>query len=70
MALSGIQAFAPEAARMLHEVPAALAAMCLTIYMVCERRRHGRSAVSWSADPRVANASSASASASPPHSRW
>ena len=33
--LSGIQAFAPEAARHLHDVPVALAAMCLTIYMVC-----------------------------------
>ena len=35
MALSGIQAFAPEAARLLHDVPVNLAAMCLTIYMVC-----------------------------------
>lgn len=35
MALSGIQAFAPEAARQLHAVPASLAAMCLTVYMVC-----------------------------------
>jgi MFS transporter, FSR family, fosmidomycin resistance protein len=35
MALSGIQAFAPEAARLLHAVPASLAAMCLTVYMVC-----------------------------------
>jgi MFS transporter, FSR family, fosmidomycin resistance protein len=34
MALSGIQAFAPEAARILHGVPTAVAAMCLTIYMV------------------------------------
>ena len=33
--LSGIQAFAPEAARQLHGVPVALAAMCLTVYMVC-----------------------------------
>jgi FSR family fosmidomycin resistance protein-like MFS transporter len=33
--LSTIQAFAPEAARQLHGVPVALAAMCLTIYMVC-----------------------------------
>jgi len=33
--LSGVQAFAPEAARHLHGVPVALAAMCLTIYMVC-----------------------------------
>ena len=33
--LSGVQAFAPEAARHLHEVPVALTAMCLTIYMVC-----------------------------------
>ena len=32
--ISGIQAFAPEAARQLHEVPAAWAAMCLTLYMV------------------------------------
>jgi MFS transporter, FSR family, fosmidomycin resistance protein len=35
VALSGIQAFAPEAARLLHEVPAHLAAVCLTVYMVC-----------------------------------
>jgi FSR family fosmidomycin resistance protein-like MFS transporter len=35
MALSGIQAFAPEAARLLHGVPAPWAAMCLTVYMVC-----------------------------------
>ena len=33
MALSGVQAFAPEAARLLHGVPAAVSAMCLTIYM-------------------------------------
>ena len=32
--LSVIQAFAPEAARQLHGVPVALAAMCLTVYMV------------------------------------
>jgi predicted MFS family arabinose efflux permease len=35
MSLSGVQAFAPEAARQLHGVPAAWAGMCLTIYMVC-----------------------------------
>jgi len=35
MALSGVQTFAPGAARMLHDVPVHLAAMCLTIYMVC-----------------------------------
>jgi MFS family permease len=35
MALSGVQAFAPEAARLLHGVPAHAAAMCLTVYMVC-----------------------------------
>jgi MFS family permease len=34
-ALSGVQLFAPEAARLLHVVPINLAAMCLTIYMVC-----------------------------------
>jgi MFS family permease len=34
VALSGIQAFAPEAARLLHDVPKATVAMCLTIYMV------------------------------------
>ncbi|HVE55031.1 MAG TPA: MFS transporter [Ramlibacter sp.] len=33
--LSVIQAFAPEAARHLHQVPVALAAACLTVYMVC-----------------------------------
>lgn len=33
--LSVIQAFAPEAARHLHQVPVALTAACLTIYMVC-----------------------------------
>ena len=35
MALSGVQAFAPEAARLLHNVPVHAAALCLTIYMVC-----------------------------------
>ena len=34
MALSGVQAFAPEAARLLHNVPLSAAAACLTIYMV------------------------------------
>ena len=34
MALSGVQAFAPEAARLLHDVPKGIVAMCLTIYMV------------------------------------
>jgi len=33
--LSTIQAFAPEAARRLHDVPVSWAAMCLTVYMVC-----------------------------------
>ena len=33
--LSVIQTFAPEAARQLHDVPPALVAMCLTIYMLC-----------------------------------
>ena len=35
MVLSVVQAFAPEAARHLHDVPLSLAAMCLTIYMLC-----------------------------------
>jgi FSR family fosmidomycin resistance protein-like MFS transporter len=35
MALSGVQSFAPEAARQLHGVDKGIAAMCLTIYMVC-----------------------------------
>jgi MFS family permease len=34
LVLSVIQAFAPEAARQLHDVPVALAAMCLTFYML------------------------------------
>ncbi len=34
-ALSVVQSFAPEAARQLHAVPAQLAAVCLTVYMVC-----------------------------------
>ena len=34
-ALSGVQLFAPEAARLLHGVPINLAAMCLTVYMLC-----------------------------------
>jgi MFS family permease len=33
--LSVVQAFAPEAAGKLHGVPVALAAMCLTVYMLC-----------------------------------
>ncbi|MGE4242516.1 MFS transporter [Ramlibacter sp.] len=35
MILSVVQAFAPAAARELHQVPVALAAMCLTAYMIC-----------------------------------
>lgn len=34
MVLSVVQAFAPEAARQLHRVPVAVAALCLTAYMV------------------------------------
>jgi MFS family permease len=34
IALSGVQAFAPEAARLLHDVPKSTAAACLTVYMV------------------------------------
>ncbi len=34
MVISVVQAFAPEAARQLHGVPLALAAACLTVYMV------------------------------------
>lgn len=34
-ALSIVQSFAPEAARQLHAVPVHVAAMCLTVYMVC-----------------------------------
>ncbi|MBG9387256.1 MFS transporter [Caenimonas aquaedulcis] len=33
--LSVVQAFAPEAAKQLHGVPTALAAACLTVYMIC-----------------------------------
>jgi MFS family permease len=33
--LSVVQSFAPASARELHHVPVALAAMCLTVYMVC-----------------------------------
>ncbi|MCW5629838.1 MAG: MFS transporter [Rhodoferax sp.] len=33
--LSVVQAFAPEAARQLHDFPLPLVAVCLTIYMVC-----------------------------------
>lgn len=35
IALSVVNAFAPEAARRLHDVPLALMGMCLSIYMVC-----------------------------------
>jgi FSR family fosmidomycin resistance protein-like MFS transporter len=35
MALSIVQSFAPEAARQLHVVPVHLAAICLSVYMVC-----------------------------------
>lgn len=35
MALSVVQAFAPEAARQLHAVPVSLVALCLTVYMLC-----------------------------------
>jgi FSR family fosmidomycin resistance protein-like MFS transporter len=33
--ISVVQAFAPEAARQLHGVPVAVAALCITVYMVC-----------------------------------
>lgn len=33
--ISVVQIFAPEAARHLHAVPVAMAALCLTVYMVC-----------------------------------
>jgi predicted MFS family arabinose efflux permease len=33
-ALSAVQAFAPEAARQLHDVPVALVAVCLSVYML------------------------------------
>ncbi len=35
VALGGVQSFATEAARQLHDVPIAWAAMCLSVYMVC-----------------------------------
>ncbi|MES2280866.1 MAG: MFS transporter [Pseudomonadota bacterium] len=35
IALGVVQAFAPEAARHLHDMPIALVASCLTIYMLC-----------------------------------
>jgi len=35
MVLSGVQAFAPQAASQLHAVPPAWVALCVTIYMVC-----------------------------------
>ncbi|MBA4265597.1 MAG: MFS transporter [Comamonadaceae bacterium] len=35
MSLSVVQAFAPEAARQLHNVPLALVAVCLSTYMLC-----------------------------------
>ncbi len=35
VALGGVQSFATEAARQLHDVPVAWSAMCLSIYMVC-----------------------------------
>jgi MFS transporter, FSR family, fosmidomycin resistance protein len=35
VALGGVQSFATEAARQLHDVPVAWAGMCLSIYMVC-----------------------------------
>ena len=34
-ALSIVQSFGPQAAKELHDVPAHLAAICLTVYMVC-----------------------------------
>ncbi len=33
--LTGVQAYAPQAARHLHDVPVALAAVCVTVFMVC-----------------------------------
>ncbi|HEX2545095.1 MAG TPA: MFS transporter [Ramlibacter sp.] len=33
--LTGVQAYAPQAARELHQMPVALAALCVTVFMVC-----------------------------------
>lgn len=33
--LTGVQAYAPQAARHLHDVPVAVAALCVTVFMVC-----------------------------------
>ncbi|MDB5957213.1 MFS transporter [Ramlibacter sp.] len=33
--LTGVQAYAPQAARHLHDMPVALAAICVTVFMVC-----------------------------------
>ena len=33
--ITGVQAYGPEAARHLHQIPVALAAACVTAYMVC-----------------------------------
>jgi FSR family fosmidomycin resistance protein-like MFS transporter len=35
ISLSGVQSFASESARQLHDVPTRLVAICLTVYMVC-----------------------------------
>ena len=67
--LSVIQAFAPEAARQLHGVPVALAALCLTVYMVCSAGGMVLG-VSWPPIPSAASAWLRSASASPRWWRW
>ena len=33
--LTGVQAYAPQAARHLHQMPVAVAALCVTVFMVC-----------------------------------
>ena len=63
MSLSGVQAFAPEAARQLHDVPAHLGGDVPHDLHGVQRRRHGRSAASSSPIRRAASASWPSASA-------
>ena len=57
-ALSIVQSFAPESARLLHDVPVQLAAICLTVYMVCAAAGMVLGA-SWHRTPNAASASSA-----------
>ena len=66
VALGGLQSFAPQAAGVLHGVPAAQVAMCLSIYMAAAAGRHGARRLPGARSARSAQGRRRSVSASRP----